>query len=119
MGTGKKADPKMYYRHSGRPGGQKSENFKTLQARIPERIVEKAVWGMIPKKRLGRRQIHHLKVYAGSSTRTARSSPWTSRTSWGRNFRIATCPRCSKRTGSPSEEAEQIHHRNCNVHCTQ
>ena len=64
--TGKKADQKMYYRHSGRPGGQKSETFQQLQARIPERIVEKAVWGMIPKKRLGRRQIHHLKVYTGS-----------------------------------------------------
>ena len=43
----------------------KIETFRELQARLPERIVEKAVWGMIPKGRLGRRQIHNLKVYAG------------------------------------------------------
>ena len=64
--SGRKADQKTYFRHTtGRPGNYKIETFRELQARLPERIVEKAVWGMIPKGRLGRRQIHNLKVYAG------------------------------------------------------
>jgi len=65
MVTGKKADQKLYRRNSGRPGGMKVETFSTLQARLPERIVEKAVWGMLPHTRLGRQQYTKLKVYKG------------------------------------------------------
>mgnify|MGYP001223468628 FL=1 len=64
--TGKKFDQKLYRRHSGRPGGMKVETFKSLQARIPERIVEKAVKGMLPHTRLGRQLFTKLKVYKGS-----------------------------------------------------
>eukprot|EP00324_Dicrateria_rotunda_P010618 CAMPEP_0206177388 /NCGR_PEP_ID=MMETSP1474-20131121/61140_1 /ASSEMBLY_ACC=CAM_ASM_001110 /TAXON_ID=97495 /ORGANISM="Imantonia sp., Strain RCC918" /LENGTH=215 /DNA_ID=CAMNT_0053589173 /DNA_START=48 /DNA_END=695 /DNA_ORIENTATION=- len=65
--TGKKFTDKMYRRHSGRPGGLKSETFEQLQARIPERIVEKAIAGMLPKNSHGRELFRHLKVYAGES----------------------------------------------------
>jgi large subunit ribosomal protein L13 len=63
--TGKKRSQKLYRRHSGRPGGMKMETFDQLQKRIPERIIEKAVKGMLPHTSLGRRQITKLKVYAG------------------------------------------------------
>lgn len=64
--TGKKSAQKLYRRHSGRPGGMKQETFSQLQKRIPERIVEHAVRGMLPKGRLGRRLFTHLKVYSGT-----------------------------------------------------
>jgi large subunit ribosomal protein L13 len=64
--TGKKIDQKVYYRHSGRPGGMKMETFRNLQRRLPERIVEKAIKGMIPHTRLGRQQYTKLKVYKGA-----------------------------------------------------
>ncbi|PSN19988.1 50S ribosomal protein L13 [filamentous cyanobacterium CCP5] len=64
--TGKKRDEKLYRRHSGRPGGMKSETFAQLQARNPERIIEQAVKGMLPKNALGRQLFTKLKVYAGS-----------------------------------------------------
>jgi large subunit ribosomal protein L13 len=54
-------------RHSGRPGGKTIETFEQLQARIPERIVEKAIKGMLPKNRLGRKLFTKLKVYQGES----------------------------------------------------
>jgi large subunit ribosomal protein L13 len=63
--TGKKRDQKVYRRHSGRPGGMKTESFAKLQARLPERIVEQAVKGMLPKNSLGRQLFTKLKVYAG------------------------------------------------------
>ncbi|MEN9225297.1 MAG: 50S ribosomal protein L13 [Thermostichus sp. HHBFW_bins_43] len=63
--TGKKRTQKIYRRHSGRPGGMKTETFAQLQARLPERVVEKAVKGMLPHTRLGRRQFTKLKVYVG------------------------------------------------------
>lgn len=63
--TGKKRDQKLYRRHSGRPGGMKVETFAKLQARIPERIIEQAVKGMLPKNTLGRQLFTKLKVYAG------------------------------------------------------
>ncbi len=63
--TGKKRTQKLYMRHSGRPGGMKTETFAALQVRIPERIVEKAVKGMLPKNSLGRQLFTKLKVYAG------------------------------------------------------
>lgn len=65
--TGKKSDQKLYRRHSGRPGGMKTETFAKLQARIPERIIEQAVRGMLPKNSLGRKLFTKLKVYQGDS----------------------------------------------------
>lgn len=64
--TGKKRNQKLYRRHSGRPGGMKTESFAQLQARLPERIVEHAVKGMLPKNSLGRQLFTKLKVYAGA-----------------------------------------------------
>jgi large subunit ribosomal protein L13 len=64
--TGKKSNQKLYRRHSGRPGGMKVETFEQLQARIPERIIEQAVKGMLPKNSLGRKLFTKLKVYSGS-----------------------------------------------------
>lgn len=64
--TGRKPEQKLYRRHSGRPGGMKVETFNQLQDRIPERIIEKAVKGMLPKNALGRKLFTNLKVYAGA-----------------------------------------------------
>lgn len=64
--TGKKRTQKLYRRHSGRPGGMKTETFAKLQARVPERIVEHAIQGMLPKNTLGRQLFTKLKVYAGA-----------------------------------------------------
>lgn len=63
--TGNKSSQKLYRRHSGRPGGMKTETFEQVRARIPERIIEKAVKGMLPKTPLGRQLFTKLKVYAG------------------------------------------------------
>ncbi|AFY65306.1 50S ribosomal protein L13 [Geitlerinema sp. PCC 7407] len=64
--TGRKRTQKLYRRHSGRPGGMKVETFAKLQARLPERIIEHAVKGMLPKNSLGRQLFTKLKVYAGA-----------------------------------------------------
>jgi large subunit ribosomal protein L13 len=63
--TGNKSSQKLYRRHSGRPGGMKTETFEKLQNRIPERIIEVAVKGMLPKNSLGRSLFTKLKVYTG------------------------------------------------------
>jgi len=63
--TGKKATQKVYRRHSGRPGGMKEERFDKLIRRLPERVIEHAVRGMLPKNRLGRQLFTKLKVYRG------------------------------------------------------
>ena len=63
--SGKKSSQKLYRRHSGRPGGMKVEKFESLQNRIPERIIEQAVKGMLPHNTLGRQQFRKLKVYKG------------------------------------------------------
>ena len=63
--TSDKSQTKIYYRHSGYPGGIKAETFESLMARRPEAIVERAVRGMLPKNKLGRQMIKKLKVYAG------------------------------------------------------
>ncbi len=65
--TGKKLEQKLYRRHSGYPGGFRAEPLGHLLARRPEEVIRRAVWGMIPHNRLGRRQIKKLKVYAGPS----------------------------------------------------
>lgn len=63
--TGKKRTQKLYRRHSGRPGGMKTETFAKLQQRLPERILEHAIKGMLPKNSLGKHLFTKLKVYAG------------------------------------------------------
>jgi large subunit ribosomal protein L13 len=63
--TGKKIEQKKYYSHSGYPGGIKEKTFKELLETKPEEIIKKAVWGMIPKNRLGRAAYKKLKVYRG------------------------------------------------------
>jgi large subunit ribosomal protein L13 len=55
----------MYYHHSGYPGGIKAISAEKLRQKRPEEIIRKAVWGMLPKNRLGRKLIKKLKVYAG------------------------------------------------------
>ena len=63
--TGAKRDQKLAYHHSGFPGGLRATGYAELLEKNPRKAVEKAVWGMIPKNRLGRQQIKKLKVYAG------------------------------------------------------
>jgi large subunit ribosomal protein L13 len=63
--TGNKADQKRYYSHSGYPGGIKEKTYKELLVTKPEEIIKKAVWGMIPKTKLGRAAYKKLKVYRG------------------------------------------------------
>lgn len=65
--TGKKAKQKLYYRHSGYPGGLKSTTFETMLAAHPTRVIEHAVKGMLPRNRLGSAMYRKLKVYAGDS----------------------------------------------------
>ena len=73
--TGRKSEQKLYRRHSGRPGGMKTETFNRLQQRIPERIIEKAVKGMLPKNAMGRKLFTKLKVYKGSDHPHAAQAP--------------------------------------------
>lgn len=63
--TGLKNKFKVYFSHSGRPGGTRIETIESLRDRIPERIIEKAVKGMLPKGSLGRTMLKRLKVYKG------------------------------------------------------
>jgi large subunit ribosomal protein L13 len=73
--SGNKPTQKLYRRHSGRPGGMKTETFAHLQARIPERIVEKAIKGMLPHNSLGRQLFRKLKVYKGTDHPHAAQQP--------------------------------------------
>lgn len=73
--TGKKRSQKLYRRNSGRPGGMKIETFSQLQARVPERIIEHAVRGMLPKNSLGRQLFTKLKVYTGPEHPHAAQQP--------------------------------------------
>ncbi len=73
--SGKKSSQKLYRRHSGRPGGMKVEKFESLQERIPERIIEQAVKGMLPHNSLGRQQFRKLKVYKGEEHPHAAQNP--------------------------------------------
>ena len=63
--TGAKTQDKMYYRHTGYPGGIKEASFDALQQRHPERVIEQAVKGMLPKNSLGRAMFKKLHIYAG------------------------------------------------------
>jgi large subunit ribosomal protein L13 len=63
--TGKKAEQKVYYRHTGYPGGLKETSYEVMMERKPTEILRKAVRGMMPRTRLGRQQLRKLKIYAG------------------------------------------------------
>jgi len=64
--TGDKLADKLYYRHSGRPGSLRVESLEERMAKYPERVIRDAVWGMLPKNRLGRKLLRKLKVYRGA-----------------------------------------------------
>ena len=63
--TGRKEEQKKYFRHSGRPGSLKVETLRERLEKNPERVIRSAVWGMLPKNRLGRQLLRTLKVYSG------------------------------------------------------
>ncbi len=73
--SGSKALAKEYYHHSGHPGGLKSETFTEAMEKHPERVIEHAVFGMLPKNTLGRQMGKKLKVYAGSEHPHAAQQP--------------------------------------------
>jgi len=73
--SGNKEIEKIYYRHSGYPGGLRAETFSQIRKDHPERLVETAVRGMLPKNRLGRQIYRKLKVYAGPDHPHAPQNP--------------------------------------------
>lgn len=73
--TGRKAQQKMFYRHSGYPGGLKTTAYEVLLRRHPERVITEAVRGMLPKTRQGRQLIKKLKVYRGVQHRHEAQQP--------------------------------------------
>jgi large subunit ribosomal protein L13 len=73
--TSGKSQSKIYYRHSGYPGGIKAETFDSLLERRPEAVIERAVKGMLPKNKLGRQMARKLKVYAGPDHPHAAQKP--------------------------------------------
>jgi len=73
--TGSKLDQKVYTRYSGYQGGLKEIPARDMLTKHPERVIEHAVWGMLPKNRLGRKLIRRLKVYAGEAHPHAAQQP--------------------------------------------
>jgi large subunit ribosomal protein L13 len=73
--TTSKLDSKKYYRHSGYPGGLTVTTLRKMLATHPERVIQKAVWGMLPHNRLGRKLLKRLKVYAGPEHPHAAQQP--------------------------------------------
>jgi large subunit ribosomal protein L13 len=73
--TSDKSQSKIYYRHSGYPGGIKAETFESLLERRPEAVIERAVRGMLPKNKLGRQMARKLKVHAGPDHPHAAQKP--------------------------------------------
>ena len=73
--TGRKMEQKMYYRHSGYPGGLSEISLRDQLVKHPTRVVERAVWGMLPKNALGRQMFRKLKVYAGPEHPHAAQKP--------------------------------------------
>lgn len=78
---GRKAEQKIYYRHTGYPGGIKATPYKMMLAKHPDRILRFAVKGMLPKNRLGRHMLGKLRLYAGPNHPHAaqQPTPWTPR----------------------------------------
>lgn len=64
--TGRKLDDKVYYHHTGYIGGIKAQTARSMMDKQPEKIIEKAVWGMLPKNTLGKKMLKKLKVYKGA-----------------------------------------------------
>jgi large subunit ribosomal protein L13 len=64
--TGRKTDQKEYFRHSGKPGSLKVETARVALDKHPDRVIRAAVWGMLPKNRLGRKLLKKLKIYRGT-----------------------------------------------------
>ena len=77
VATGRKLDEKMYYRHTGYPGGLRQINLRDQLAKHPERVISAAVRGMLPHNRLGRAMFKKLKVYAGAEHPHAAHKPKT------------------------------------------
>jgi len=75
VATGRKLDEKMYYRHTGYPGGLREINLRDQLAKHPERVISAAVRGMLPHNRLGRAMFKKLKVYAGAEHPHAAHKP--------------------------------------------
>ena len=75
--TGRKAEQKVYRRHSGYPGGMKETSYEQMMARKPTEVLRKAVYGMMPKSRLARQQFKKLKIYAGPEHPHAAQDPQT------------------------------------------
>jgi large subunit ribosomal protein L13 len=75
--TGRKPERKIYYRHTGYPGGLKETNFAKLHAARPDRVLQKAVKGMLPKGPLGYAMLKKLKVYSGATHPHAAQQPKT------------------------------------------
>ncbi len=73
--TGKKSEQKRYYRHTGYPGGIRVEEYKEVLEKHPERIVQKAVRGMLPHNTLGRQMFKKLRVYSGPEHRHQAQKP--------------------------------------------
>ena len=73
--TGKKAEQKVYYHHSGYIGGLKAVKYSTLMAQKPEKVVELAVKGMLPKNKIGDASIARLRVYRGAEHEQAAQQP--------------------------------------------
>jgi large subunit ribosomal protein L13 len=73
--TGRKLDQKNYYWHSGYPGGLRSRTLREQMDKYPERVIEAAVRGMLPKNKLGRQMIKKMKVYKGDSHPHAAQKP--------------------------------------------
>ena len=73
--TGNKLDQKMYYNHSGYPGGLRERNARTMKEQYPEEMVERAIKGMLPKGRLGRQMYKKLFVYSGNEHKHMAQQP--------------------------------------------
>ena len=73
--SGRKAEQKVYYRHTGYPGGIRATPYARMLERHPERILKKAIWGMLPHNVLGRRVFKKLRVYKGPEHRHAAQKP--------------------------------------------
>jgi large subunit ribosomal protein L13 len=75
--TGRKAEQRVYRRHSGYPGGMKETSYEQMHARKPTEVLRKAVYGMMPKTRLARKQFKKLKIYAGPEHPHSAQDPQT------------------------------------------
>lgn len=73
--TGNKAENKVYYRHTGYSGGLRTTPYSRMLERHPDRIIRKAIRGMLPHTKLGRQQLKKLRVYAGGEHRHAAQNP--------------------------------------------